>query len=216
MREQDRWISDHVACLRMEKLVYVRYEISKGSFYHPTLQYNQWTELNFNDINWHEDHVFSFILPPLDRYISGIAFDLFYNPDLMDILLDKGPDLLKRLLIITPHSIPVHNIFFDHANNIDWIPAGVGFNDQSNFKKLLDHHSLEIEWNADVTRNGWKTILSIKEKIRGLLENDIGIGNRHMWSMLAKDLDLYKKILDNFDDSAASWPDVSWKNKYKL
>ena len=216
MREQDRWISDNVKCLRMKKLVYVKYEISKGSFYHPTLQYNNWTALDFNDINWHEDHVFSFILSPVERYISGIAFDLLYNPDLIEILLDRGPDLLKRLLIITPHCIPVHNIFFEHADNIDWIPAGDGFNDQSNFKKLLDHHSLTIEWNGTVTRSGWKTILPIKEKIKAILENDIGIGNRHLWSMLAKDQDLYKKILDNFDGSAVSWPEVSWKNKYKL
>lgn len=213
MREQDRWISDNVKCLRMKKLVYVKYEISKGSFYHPTLQYNNWTELDFNDINWNEDHVFSFVLPPVERYISGLAFDLLYNPDLMDMLLDRGPDLLKRLLIITPHCIPVHNIFFDHADNIDWIPAGDGFDDQNNFKKLLDHHSLTIEWNTTVTRSGWKTILPIKEKIKAILDNDIGIGNRHLWSMLAKDQDLYKKILDNFDGSASSWPEVSWKRR---
>jgi hypothetical protein len=197
----------------MKKLVYVRYEISKGSFYHPMLQYNQWTEIDFNDINWHDDHVFSFILDPVERYLSAVSFDLLYNPELKEILLHQGPDLFKNLLVITPHSIPIHNIFFDHVDNIDWIPAGGGFDDESNFKKLCDYYDIELDWNTPVTSTAFKNIVDIKSKLRIMLENDLGIGTRHLWSMLAKDIDLYKRILDNFDGGAESWPEVSWKKE---
>lgn len=212
LKEQDRWISDNVKCLRMNKLVYVRYEISKGSFYYPILQFNKWKTIDFNEINWHEDHVFSFILAPVERYLSGVSFDLFYNPSLTEILLNQGAELFKNLLVVTPHSVPIHNILFDHVENIDWIPAGDGYDDENNFKKLCAHHGIELDWNTSVTIPAFNNISNIKDKVRIMLENDLGIGTRHLWSLLAKDIDLYSEILKNFNSDAERWPDVSWKS----
>lgn len=213
VREQDRWISDHVECLRMDKLVYVRYDISKGTVYYPILQHNQWKKIEFNEINWDEDHVFSFILDPVERYLSGISFDLLYNPELTEILLDRGTDLFKKLLVITPHSVPLHNIFFDYMEHIDWIPAGQGFDDETNFKKLCDHHSIKLDWNTAVIDPSFTNIYDIKGPVRSMFENDFGSGTRQIWSMLAKDIDFYKKILDRFNGDAVLWPDVSWKSQ---
>jgi len=212
-REQDRWISHQVEFLRMEKLVYARYNISKGGVYFPILEYNQWKKIDFNEINWQDDHVFSFILNPVERYISGISYDLFCNPELTEILLEQGQDLLKNLLVITPHSVPLHNIFFDHIEHIDWIPAGPGWDDETNFKKLCDHHGIELDWNTAMIDLTFKKADVIRNKVSAILENDLGIGSCYLWTMLAKDQDLYKKVLDNFDGSAVSWPEVSWKNK---
>lgn len=211
IREQDRWISDNVECLKMDKLVYIRYEISKGSFYYPMLEFNKWKKINFNEIDWTNNHVFSFILDPVDRYLSAVSFDLIYNPELTEILLNQGYNLFKKLLIITPHSIPIHNIFFEYAELIDWIPVGPGFEDELNFRKLCDYHNIKINWNTAVTLPDYKKITDIKDKLKVMLENDIGIGTRYLWSMLAKDIDLYKKILENFKSDGVRWPDVSWK-----
>ena len=213
MREQDRWISHNVKCLRMNKLVYVRYEISKGSFYYPILQYNKWEQIEFDEIKWDEDHVFSFILAPVERYLSGVSFDLFYNPELTEILLNQDIELFKNLLVITPHSIPLHNIFFDYVENIDWIPAGDGYDDEANFKKLCAHHNIKLDWDTSVQLLMYRNILDIKAKLRVMLNNDLGIGTRHLWSLLAKDIDLYGEILKNFKSDAVLWPDVSWKSQ---
>lgn len=213
IREQDKWVSHNVACLRMNKLVYARYCISKGSVYYPILEYNQWKKIDFNEINWQEDHVFSFILNPVERYLSAISIDLFHNPELIEILLAQGPDLLKNLLVITPHSIPLHNIFFDHAENIDWIPAGAGYDDEHNFKKLCAHHGIGLDWNTSVIARDYESASGIRDKVKGMLNNDLGIGSRHLWSLLAKDIDLYEEILKNFKSDAVLWPDVSWKSQ---
>jgi hypothetical protein len=197
----------------MNKLVYVRYEISKGSFYYPILQYNKWEQIEFDEINWDEDHVFSFILDPVERYMSGVSFDLLYNPALTEILLNQGAELFKNLLIITPHSVPIHNIFFDHVDNIDWIPTGDGFDDECNFKKLCAHHGIELDWNTSVTSQVFRNIRDIKAKVKGMLDNDLGIGTRHLWTLLAKDIDLYGEILKNFKSDAVLWSDVSWKSQ---
>jgi hypothetical protein len=197
----------------MNKLVYVRYEISKGSFYYPILQYNKWKTIDFNEINWNEDHVFSFILAPVERYLSGVSFDLLYNPALTEILLNQGAELFKNLLIITPHSVPIHNIFFDHVNNIDWIPAGDGLNDEDNFKKLCAYHGIELDWNTSVTSQAFRNIRDIKAKVRAMLENDIGFGISYLWAMLAEDIDLYGEIQKNFNGNAVLWPDVSWRSQ---
>jgi len=213
VREQDRWIPDQVECLRMGKLVYARYSISKGSVYFPILEYNRWKKIGFNEINWQDDHVFSFILNPVERYLSGISYDLCCNPQLTEILLAQGSDLLKNLLVITPHSIPLHNIFFDHVEHIDWIPTGPGFDDEINFKKLCDYHGVKLDWKTSVIDLTFEKAADIRDKVSAILENDLGIGSCYLWTMLAKDQDLYKKVLDNFDGSAASWPEISWKDK---
>jgi hypothetical protein len=99
---------------------------------------------------------------------------------------------------------------------IDWIPAGDGWDDETNFKKLCDHHGIKLDWNTSVVNPVYKTMVDhIKIKLRVMLRDELGEGSRQLWSMLAKDIDLYEKVQENFDTEAVSWPDVSWKSSQR-
>jgi hypothetical protein len=90
----DYWINDSLTVFKKNKLVYVSTLKCGHTFYCQVVKENHWTKINFNDIDWSSDHVFGFIMDPIELHLKGLAEDL--NTDrqikLFKELFEMKPD----------------------------------------------------------------------------------------------------------------------------
>jgi len=194
-------------------LVYLRTLKCASSFFWTSFTRLKWSVIEFHQIDWKNQHVFSHILDPDTRRHKAIAqvihvnnaYDLFYN----DQSFRRS---IEHLALLDRHSLSFFDLYGDHCEEIDWIPlTGRGrqqVTDKTN-EFLVEIGNIKVfnRWAWDHEHVG------TPEKKK--LEQDLA----ELWAVdrpesadwyLQRDRELYRRVISKFNYDAATWPESSW------
>jgi hypothetical protein len=211
--------------LRFKNLVYVRnLKCASTFFYENLLNVFNWKNISYQDIDWDTDHVFGHIIDPVVRRHKAVAEFVDMQMLSEEFLKNKN---LQLLLGVAPyldrHGIPYTATFRDKCYKIDWIPIlDSNIDNITNTQKLLNYYNgtdIQLaDWDHQFVHVG----STVKKEVERVL--------KHHWETaitrlptnltrsiteiemeyLAGDLALYNNILNKFDATADTWPDMSW------
>jgi hypothetical protein len=194
-------------------LVYLRTLKCASSFFWASFCRLKWSVTPFDQIDWKNQHVFSYILDPDIRRHKAIAqvihvnnaYDLFYNNE-------EFRKSIEHLVLLDRHSVSLFDLYGDHCKEIDWIPlTGRGRQqviDKTN-QFLVEIGNVKIfnRWAWDFEHVG-----TLEKK---KLEQDLA----ELWSIgrptsadqyLQRDRDLHNHVITRFDYDAPTWAESSW------
>lgn len=172
----------------------------------------RWPKIVFNDINWERSHVFSAIIDPLTRRYKAIAQwldnrhlgkEFYINEELQNIVLNT--------VLLDIHSYGYEYNYGEYCDQIDWIPIDLYNRDQSYsvLLTLLDKHLISPPRRAPDSHS------NISIPARKKLEMDIkemfeANPNQEIMDYLAKDIELYNKVISKFNTEGKTWDEMSW------
>jgi hypothetical protein len=201
-------------------LVYVRTLKCASTFFWNSFKKLGWWEIDFDTIDWKNQHVFSHIMDPDRRRHKGVAeyinmynaYDLFYQNETFRKFIKHVPSLDQ-------HSISYHDQYGNYCNLIDWIPLSGRSHEftwwltpEESVAKtdlLLRHHGIKVFNNWAWTQ---KNSSSDRQK---QLEKDL----EELWNKdqphwvdwyLQRDRELYQRVVSKFNYNAATWPESTW------
>ena len=202
--DSDQKILQHqsIDCCRWKNLVYVR-TLKCGSefFYRNFTQTAGWTPVKWDDITWDKDHVFSYIMDPIERRHKGVA---------EFVVMNNGADLLfnnpafsayiQQVPCLDEHSASLHNLYGDRVNCMYWIPL---LSDHSVAITATDEllessgHPL-IVWNKEFTHTTANYMDDIYNRVKELW-NQANVIKGFARSYFEKDLELFTKTKKAYD-----------------
>ena len=201
-------------------LVYVRTLKCASTFFWDSFKKLGWWGIEFDKIDWKNQHVFSHIMDPDKRRHKGVAeyinmynaYDLFYQNETFKKFIAHVPSLDQ-------HSISYHDQYGNYCNLIDWIPLSGRSHEftwwltpEESVAKtdlLLRHHGVKV-----FDRWAWDRINSSSDRQKQL-EKDLGElwqKDQPNWTSwyLQRDRELYNRVISKFNYEAATWAESSW------
>jgi len=200
-----KWISD-TEVYRGGPLVYVRTLKCASTYYSEEFLRNGWTKTSVRDIDWQNDHVFSFIMDPLDRRLKGLAEFISMYPG-TEKLLDQDSIFWKKLTSIDMHSVSYHLTYHDYVRKIDWIPI-----DSPHYKseelviKLCQFYKIDLNLSYNKKNTSSNAQKLIRQKIKDLT----GDGSAELYLALEKDMFLYHDVCNSISPDSNVWDEISW------
>lgn len=195
---------------KKNNLVYIRTHKCASTFYMDVLTHNQWDSISESEVDWHNDHVFGFLLDPVQRYVKGIIEDIYNNDTLLHSTLEFYRDHQAQSLLYTLHSFPL-SLYYgrDVVGKIDWIPLNQSVPSEVLFEKLCEKHAINIEWPRHPNLN------KAKDNARKRLLTDEFDKILHMnkplfWISMRDDIELYRSVLKNINLHGETWDEISW------
>ena len=202
-------------------LVYVRTLKCASTFYWETFKKLGWSEIDFDKIDWKNQHVFSHMMWPDHRRHRGVAkyidmhdaYDLFYENETFRKFIAHIPGLDQ-------HSVSYHDQYGNYCNLIDWIPLSGRkkgdvwwlTHEQTVAKTdlLLRHYGIKVfnNWAWDQSHQSTER----QKKIVQDLE-DLWCKDQPHWGdwYLQRDRILYNRVIAKFNfDPGKSWLETSW------
>jgi len=150
------WLQQfHNVIYRKGPLIYLPTLKNACSYYRSICIHNNWTEIKWNEIDWHRDHVFSFISDPTKRYFKGLAqdvFNIYFEEDkavFYELLKYSTRTLKDSALVLTYHSLPLYTIYNNYIDQIDWIPLTRDIDANRYLKLLGNHYGINIDYNTE-------------------------------------------------------------------
>ena len=201
-------------------LVYVRTLKCASTFFWNSFKKLGWWEIEFDQIDWKNQQVFSHMMDPDHRRHKGVAeyinmynsYDLFYQNETFRKFIAHIPSLDQ-------HSVSYHDQYGNYCNLIDWIPLSGRSHEftwwltheevVAKTDLLLRHYGIKVfnNWAWDQ-----KNISTDRQK---KLEKDL----QELWCKdqpnwinwyLQRDRGLYRRVISKFNHDAATWIDSSW------
>jgi hypothetical protein len=207
----DFWINNKVQVYRKNNLVYVATLKCAHSFYCGVAKYNSWELIEFNNIDWLSNHVFGFIMDPVERYFKGLAQDIVTNDQLNCLKLLTENHTSKNFTILTLHSNPISIQYKDYLYKIDWIPLDKSPSSEFFLTKLCSKYRIDIEIPESIERH----ISSQEKKERyQIIKNMFGNFNETFYRIFSNDIDFYHTVNSNFNPYGQSWDEISWLKNY--
>ena len=140
-----------VLCVPGTPLVYVRSPKCASTYYYGLLKANGWKDIKFNDIDWEQHHVFSFITEPYVRHVKGLVQDIV-GAGIEKILLNwHGASFWEDLPWLGGHSQPLTFTFGDKFDLIDWIPIDGDKTSETILTGLLNQYQIELDWSHKIS-----------------------------------------------------------------
>lgn len=198
-------------------VVYVRsLKTASTFFYNNLVQNHGWEEINFDDIDWDRQRVFSHIIDPIQRrhkafaeYLSmtGTA-NLFYENS-------NFRSMLKTLPVLDVHSVSLHDYFGSRVRNIDWIPMQGSHNDniKTTEKFLQEMANMRMfYWNREFEHNSPRDKKQLAADIASDWDQEVANNNIPdvTWLYLGRDIDLYREVMEKFNPNEKNWEQCSW------
>lgn len=189
----------NVECARWQNLVYVR-TLKAGSefFYKNFVITAAWKPMHWQDINWQSDHVFSYIMDPIQRRHKGIAEYLFIN-DALHLLDDPAfGRVIAQAPFLDEHSASVRTLYGDRVHDIHWIPMSQ--TDHARAQHLTDqllqaHGHPAIAWNPEYVHTTENYMGSAYRTLRALWEQDPWVGITRFY--FQEDIELHLRAQRN-------------------
>jgi hypothetical protein len=194
------------------QLVYVRTLKCASTFFWESFRELGWREIQFSEIDWKIQHVFSHMLDPDQRRHKGVAeyidmndaYDLFYQNQTFRKFVAHTPSLDQ-------HSTSYHDQYGNYCNQIDWIPLSGRSHKESVAKTelLLQHHGIKVfdnwAWNQEHPST------DRKKKLQKDLQ-DLWCNNQPVWTSwyLERDWLLYHRVMAKFNYDGETWHETSW------
>jgi hypothetical protein len=201
-------------------LVYVRTLKCASTFFWDSFKKLGWWEIDFDSIDWKNQHVFSHMMDPDKRRHKGVAeyinmynaYDLFYQNETFKKFIEHIPGLDQ-------HSVSYHDQYGNYCNLIDWIPLSGRSHEftwwltpeESTAKTdlLLRHHGVKVfdRWAWDRKNSSSDRQKQLEKDLEELWQKD-----RPHWTdwYLQRDRELYRRVISKFNHEAATWADSSW------
>lgn len=211
------WIDKfHNVIYKKDKLVYIPTLKNACTFYRSLSVYNNWSVIRFNQIDWDNDHVFSFISDPVIRYFKGLAQDLFnvyFEEDkqvFYELLKYSTKTLNDTTFVMTVHSTPLTITLGEAVHKIDWIPIHESIDNYSFYKKLCSSYNIQVrDDSSSIERH--ESIPQKKAFFQELFKNVDNIQTNLFYNLtLSQDINLYRKVLENFNPLGNTWNEISW------
>ena len=212
MTVRNYWIDQTTSFLKKDHVVYGITLKCASTFYCSLLQNNGWKPAKFSDIDWENDHVFSFIMDPWKRRAKGIAEDLLNGYSVEQYLLNNlGKKFWEDHLTFGGHSIPITLYWPGYYDKIDWIPLDAGVDSNRLLDKLLKSHAMTLDYSNTVETHVTE---EYKQEVYEKIKKMVGNGSSTLQLMLSSDVDLYNNVLGRINLQGDSWDKISWlKNK---
>lgn len=190
----------NVECARFNNLVYAR-TLKAGSefFYRNFTETAGWEPCVYQDINWSNDIVFSYIMDPIQRRHKGVS-EFIIAADLVDLLLSDQRNigkLMKVIPFLDGHSASLHHIYGDCVDKMHWIlmtnDHQVAIRETEAF--LAKHSAPPINWNVEFTHATGAYMSEIYTRIKSQWEwtADPCIDDT-VRSYFQRDIDLYNRV----------------------
>ena len=207
------WMGHGQPVYKKNNLIYVSTPKCASTLYCNVAEYNSWEKINFNDINWSLDHVFGFIMDPVELYLKGLAEDLDTDKhmELFKELFEMNLDRNRNITLLTAHSILISNRYQEYRHKIDWIPINSKPNTEFFFKKLCNKHGIDVEISNTMSRH---TSTQSKLERYQELKNMFGNFNETFYKIFSTDIDFYHTVHTNFNPNGQSWDEISWLKNY--
>jgi len=201
-------------------LVYVRsLKTASTFFYHNLVQHYGWSEINFNDVDWDRQRVFSHIIDPVERRHKAFAeyltmtgnAELFYsNPNFRR--------MLTTLPLLDVHSVSLHNYFGSRTRNIDWIPLTASHSDNICVtERILDEYAgtQQHKWNMEFVHASHKEKQQLAQDLKTDWDTARKNNNIPEVSMLylEHDINLYCSVVQYFNPRGGNWDQCSWLDR---
>ena len=207
----DYWINDELKVFKKNNLVYVSTMKCAHQFYCHVAEKNYWDPFNFKDIDWQKDHVFGFIMDPIELYLKGLAEDLDTDRHIELYKELYNINYSRNIILLTAHSIPPSIRYQEYRYKIDWIPMVSKPNTEYFFKKVCNHHGIDIEIPADVDRH-----VSSRSKLENyrVLKTMFNNFNGTFYKIFSTDIDFYNTVDVNFNQFGQTWNEISCLKNY--
>jgi hypothetical protein len=211
----DYWINNRLKVYKKNNLVYVSTFKCAHTYYCKIVEHNNWEAIEFKNIDWLSDHVFGFIMDPVERYLKGLAEDIQTNDQMEHLEALTANHETDNFTVLTIHSAPISVRYRDYINDIDWIPLDISPNSEFFFKKLCSTHGIDIDIPPEMIT--WRHATSQEKKQRYLtIKNMFGNFNETFYRIFSTDIDFYHTVNTNFNSNGHSWDEISWLKNYSL
>ena len=206
---KEYWLREF-SIYRYNNLVYLRTLKCASSYYSKFFKTNGWTADTANNIDWKNDHVFSFIMNPEERRLKGLTE--FVAANSQQQLLDCDFIFWGGVLYLDMHAVPYSISYGKYVDKIDWIP--IDLNHQAGSANnllavLLSNYNLQYEFPEFKEHESSQEKLKIYEMIKEKTKN----GNFAMHLGLENDIELYHDVCTNIKPWLIYnniWKDISW------
>lgn len=176
---------------------FIRNDKCGSTFFSNIFKANGWIRESSEDIDWDQDHVFSFIMDPYVRHVKGMVEDAVLMGSEKLMLQNFGLRFWQNISWIGSHSMPMSVKFGDCINQIDWIPIDIGLDSTEDIvDQLLKPYNIKVEWSIEVDRNESSPYeKEMFEKFSQLLNSD----QKHkLLSQVCLDYEIYKKSIEKY------------------
>jgi hypothetical protein len=178
LKSAEKWVLNNlpfIECARHDNLVYCR-TLKCGSefFYRNFVQTAHWSPMLYEDIDWDQDVVFSYIMDPIKRRHKGLGeyivannlqAKLFHDPEFRKIL--------THIPYLDEHSASLHCLYKNVVDKIHWIylddDHNVGIDQTEKF--LQKHGHPIIPWNTEYVHTTENYLSDIYQEIKSLWES---------------------------------------------
>ena len=208
IKELDKWMSGF-EIWRSGNLVYLETLKCASTYYFDIFENNGWVKHTADKIDWDNDHVFSFIMEPLERRLKGLTEYITFFPKYMP-LLDLDQQFWSNLLYLNEHSMPYTLSFHRHAYQIDWIPIDREYSSDRLLEKLVEKYNITLSGLYSDKKNvSSAKKLAVYEKIKALTAG----GNFNLFMGIDPDIFLYNTVCKQINVenlNTATWDEISW------
>jgi len=209
------YLDGYVQIYRHGRLVYLPTLKCASTFYRSLFQFNQWETQSILDIDWKQDHVFSFIMNPTERRLKGLAEFITMIPDLQGLL--EITEIWPKISYLDFHSTPYSLCYKNLCHKIDWIPIDhPEFKSEDLVKILLSDNNISLDWSTNDFHRSTDDKKEIYNKIKVLSGQCSG----EVYMSLEDDIILYDNVCRSIQFYEKTWNDISWlrnvRNKSEL
>ena len=216
-----------IECARWNHLVYVRtLKCASEFFYRNFVENVGWQAVAYHTIDWARDHVFSYIMNPLERRHKGLAERILQtgNADLLDDT--RFQNLIEHVASLDLHSASLSITYGSHMWLIDWIPleplelwtdcTGLDHavtNPAANLtdRLLRDAGHGPVPWKDEFLHTSWSGMREAYSKIKATWNRN-GTVPWETVEYFRQDLLLYDQVISRFNAGANTWDQTSWLN----
>ena len=204
----------YIQALSCGPMVYLRTLKCGSTFFYNNLVDWGWEEINFCDIKWQTQIVFSHIMEPVRRRHKAIAEYIFMT-NTWDLLFDnpKIQQFIQRVPLLDSHSVSYHDYYGQLSWLIDWIPLSTDHEENTALtERLLNYGAgtATFKWNADHAHPGHAIKKQIENKLIELWGQDQTEPKEYVDFYLERDQLLYQTVTQQFDKDGGTWPKTSW------
>lgn len=204
----------NVHIYRCRNLVYFGTLKCASTFYSTMLLDNGWSRTAWQQIDWNQDHVFGFLLDPIRRWFKGIQEDIQNEESrsFAHTAYQVIENYWSHSFLVTNHTLPITTALGDRAYQVDWIPLLDQTSNLDHFRLLCEKYQMTVNpgANTDPHHSAGSKILEVEH-----IERRFGSGNV-MWELfLQRDIDLYRKVCNNFNPHGKTWDEISWLNNVR-
>lgn len=212
---KDFWLREFQA-MRYKNLVYLATMKCACTHYIKFFHDHGWESFSADNIEWDQDHVFSFMLSPDERRLKGLTEFVWVNN--RQELLNQDSLFWGGVLYLDMHSVPYTLSYGKYCEEIDWIPLDLFGQPPDTSEKMLVSLLKKYNLEYQLPTERYHSSNTEKLEIYNIIKEKTGNGNFAMHLGLEDDINLYHRVCVGVRPwlaESSSWDQVSWLNNHE-